>query len=114
MDRNGETDHARELHNTLEFIGIRAHATMVGLLQLSAELVRAGVLDDAAVQRIKDAIYSEVSLAHSRGHYRAEFEETLRRRLDAIFPKAGGERATRVGDVDDLRAALDDPDAPRE
>jgi hypothetical protein len=108
MDDKTDTEQARELHNTLEFIGLRAQATTVGLLQLCTELVRAGVLDGAAIQRIKDAIRMELTLTHSRGHYRGEFEETLRQRLDAIFPS--GEDARRqapVGDLHDLQTALD-------
>lgn len=31
---------ARELHRTLDFIGLRAQATTVGLIQLCTELVR--------------------------------------------------------------------------
>lgn len=40
---------ARELHRTLEYIGLRAQATTVGLIQLCTELVTAGVLGDDAV-----------------------------------------------------------------
>ena len=102
------TVEARELHQTLEFIGLRAQATTVGLLQLCAELVKARVLDDAAVQRIKDAIHREITVSHSRGHFREEFEEVLRQRLDAIFPHTGdAESRSAVGSAADLEAALD-------
>lgn len=108
-DRTGE---ARELHQTLEFIGLRAQATTVGLLQLCAELVRARVLDDEAVQRIKDAIHREITVSHSRGHFREEFEDVLRQRLDAIFPRAGdADHRSPIGSVGELEAALD-PDVP--
>jgi hypothetical protein len=46
----------KTLHDMIGFVGLRAQATAVGLLQLAAELKRAGVLDDDAIGRIKDAI----------------------------------------------------------
>lgn len=106
---NGKTDtaHARELHNTLEFIGLRAQATSVGLVQLCAELVRAGVLDDAAVERIKEAIRMELTLTNSRGRYRAEFQQTLKQRLDAIFPCGKNAEREPIGDVHGLQVALE-------
>jgi hypothetical protein len=111
MDDNQNLE-ARELHRTLEFIGLRAQATSVGLIQLCAELVKARVFDDAAIQRIKDAIYREITLSHGRGHSREEFEDMLRQRLDAIFPHAQDDRrTTRVGTVGEMETALD-PNAP--
>lgn len=108
METKSETEQARELHNTLEFIGLRAQATTVGLLQLCTELVRVGVLDDAAIQRIKDAIRRELTVTRARGHFRDQFEETLKQRLDAVFPRAGdAQRGAPVGDLHDLQAALD-------
>ena len=106
MVDKSDTEQARELHNTLEFIGLRAQATSVGLVQLCAELVRAGVLEDAAVERIKEAIRMELTLSNSRGHYRAEFQQTLKQRLDAIFPCGKNAERGPVGDVHDLQAAL--------
>ncbi len=98
---------ARELHQSLEFIGLRAQATTVGLIQLCAELIRAGVLDDGAMERIKAAIHRELSLSHSRGSNRIEFEAMLRDRLDAIFPKCGQvEDRSEIGTADEFEAAL--------
>lgn len=109
-----EKEQARELHRTLEFIGLRAQATTVGLIQLCAELVRAGVLQDEAVERIKDAIFREIAVTHPRGYNRAEFERTLRARLDAIFPQAAvSEPRARVGTVADMQTSLVSP-PPRE
>lgn len=106
MDHD-QTERARELHRTLEFIGLRAQATTVGMLQLCAELVNAGVLDDAAVGRIKDAIFQEIAVTHRRGYNRAEFEQTLKQRLDAIFPQAADEhRRARVGTTAELATSL--------
>lgn len=89
MDRT-EKEQAIRLHECLDLIGLRAQATSVGLLQLCAELVNVGVLDDAAVGRIKDAIQKDISVSR-RGakHGHDEFEATLRRRLDSVFPSCG-------------------------
>lgn len=103
-----QMEQARELHRTLEFIGLRAQATTVGLLQLCAELVNAGVLHDDAIERIKEAIYRELTATSPRGYNRAEFEKTLRQRLDSIFPHAKDpEPRARVGTVDDMETSLD-------
>ncbi|MFB0612539.1 hypothetical protein [Aurantiacibacter poecillastricola] len=105
MDR--ETEQARELHRTLEFIGLRAQATAVGLLQLCAELVKAGVLDTEAVERIKQSIFREIAANQPRGYNRAEFERTLRQRLDAVFPCGDTVARQGVGNVQDMEASLD-------
>ncbi|MGZ3403228.1 MAG: hypothetical protein ACXWKN_08220 [Phenylobacterium sp.] len=73
------------LHETVSFVGLRAQATAVGLLQLSAELVRAGVLDKAAVDRIKDAIAKDISLSRPRSVSRDEYMGLVRQRLDGLF-----------------------------
>lgn len=107
MDHD-RTEQARELHRTLEFIGLRAQATTVGLLQLCAELVNAGVLGDEAIARIKEAIFREIAANNPPGYNRAEFERTLRERLDAIFPRTANMHARgRVGTADEMRAALE-------
>jgi hypothetical protein len=109
MDHEG-AEQARELHRTLEFIGLRAQATTVGLVQLCAELVAAGVLKDEAIGRIKEAIFREITVTHTRGYNRAEFERTLRQRLDSIFSHtaSSGPRA-RVGTAAEMETSL----APR-
>jgi hypothetical protein len=73
------------VHEAIGFVGLRAHATAVGLLQLSAELVRAGVIDEAAITRIKEAIARDIALSRPRSASKAEYEATVRRRLDALF-----------------------------
>lgn len=99
---------ARELHRTLEFIGLRAQATTVGLLQLSSELVKAGVLDGDAIARIKEAIHREIIVSHPRGHFREEFEQMLQQRLDVIFPSpSAADDMAQVGTVQDMKTALD-------
>lgn len=99
---------ARELHRTLDFIGLRAQATTVGLIQLCAELVRARVLGDDAIGRIKDSIHRELAVSRPRGRDRVEFEGTLRDRLDAIFPRPGdGASTAPVGTLAEMENALD-------
>jgi hypothetical protein len=92
-------DHSedKKLHDTIGFVGLRAQATAVGLLQLSAELRRAGVLDDDAIDRIKDAIAREISLSRPRSPYKEQFDENLRGRLDRLF---AGEVALDLGSPD--------------
>jgi len=85
----------QRLHETVSFVGLRAQATAVGLLQLSAELVRAQVLDKAAVERIKDAIAKDISLSRPRSVSREEYLGHIRERLDGLFaPKDADSAAT--------------------
>ena len=70
----------KKLHDTLGFVGLRAQATAVGLLQLSAELKRVGVLDE-------DAIAREISLSRPRSPHNADFYANLRGRLDRLFAR---------------------------
>jgi hypothetical protein len=75
----------RRLHQDLGFLGLRAPATAAGLLQLTAELVRSGVLDQEAVSRIKDAIAQDLVLSRPRNAWRSDFESSIRHRLDQLF-----------------------------
>ncbi|SNT21433.1 hypothetical protein [Sphingopyxis indica] len=100
---------ARELHRTIDFLGLRAHATTVGLIQLCEELLKVGILDAPALERIKDSIRMELTLSQARISNQTLFDETLRRRLDAIFPHCGSPKEP-VGEIHDLEEALD-PDA---
>jgi hypothetical protein len=106
MDRN-EKERAIKLHDCLDYIGLRAQATSVGLLQLCAELVAVGVLKEDAVDRIKDAIQHDITVSRPRKHGQADFEKLLRKRLDSVFPNAcdpGADR--RVGTAQDMQDAL--------
>lgn len=106
MDNYGTLD-ARQLHGTVDFIGLRAHATSVGLIQLCAELMKAGVLDGQAIERIKHAILREISISNPRSNNRGDFEQSLKERLDAIFPKLEEPQdRLNVGSADELGAAL--------
>jgi hypothetical protein len=73
------------LHDAIGFVGLRAHATAVGLLQLCTELVQAGVIDESAIGRIKDAIARDITLSRPRSAPREAYERTVRRRLDELF-----------------------------
>jgi hypothetical protein len=80
-----EEDDERKLHETISFLGLRAQATAVGLLQLSTELVRAGVLPDEALGRIKEAIAKDIALSRPRSTPKEEHERSIRERLDRLF-----------------------------
>jgi hypothetical protein len=106
MDRN-EKERAIKLHDCLDYIGLRAQATSVGLLQLCAELVAVGVLKNDAVDRIKDAIQHDITVSRPRKHGQADFETLLRKRLDSVFPNAGDPSVGRhVGTAQDMQDAL--------
>lgn len=106
MDRDTHAK-AATLHENLDYIGLRAQATSAGLLQLCSELVAVGVLDDAAIGRIKDAVRCDILVSRRRMHDRAEFETVLQRRLDSIFPSPGEPaRPRHVGTVADMQTAL--------
>jgi hypothetical protein len=79
-----DTDEKR-LHQTASLIGLRAQATVIGLIHLTTELVKAGVLDDEAVGRIKDAIARDLLLSPPSGVNRDEYANWLRERLDGMF-----------------------------
>lgn len=80
-----DTRAGKQLHDTLGFVGLRAQATAVGLLQLTAELIKAGVLDDDAVGRIKQAIFDDLALTRPASQAKTSYEATLKRRLDGLF-----------------------------
>jgi len=81
-----DLDHKR-LHQSADLIGLRAHATAIGLIQLTAELLEAKVLDALAVGRIKDAIARDLLLSPPSGVNKAEFESWIRGRLDDLFDR---------------------------
>lgn len=90
-------DKQKKLHFDLTNVGLRAQATAAGLLQLCLELRRAGVLDDAAIERIKGAIACDIEVAAPRSVATADYRRDIRARLDKLF--AGEER---VGNADAL------------
>jgi hypothetical protein len=78
----------RRFHDQLDFIGVRAHVTATALLQVCSELARAGVLDAAAMDRIKDAMAKEIALSRPRAVYAEEYAHA-RARLDELFAGRG-------------------------
>ncbi|WP_375394194.1 hypothetical protein [uncultured Sphingomonas sp.] len=110
MDRHEE---ARRLNSDLSLVGLRAQATAVGLVQLCAELLQAGVLDDQAIGRIKTAIADQIVVSYKPKRGREDFEAALLRRLDKLFPLTGqdGHPAAAVGTSQDMRTGLNlEPD----
>lgn len=75
----------KRLHDMIDLIGMRTQATTVGMIQLAIELRRAGVLDDGAVDRIKDSIAKEICLTRPKSIPQERFRDTLRCRLDRLF-----------------------------
>ena len=66
-------------------MGFRGHATTIGLVRLSAELHRAGVLSDDALSRVKDAIASDLTLGGPHFIAPEEFMQSVRKQLDTLF-----------------------------
>jgi hypothetical protein len=54
------------MHSELNLLGFRSRAAVVGLLQLTKELRQAGLLDDAAISRVRDAVVDELALMRPR------------------------------------------------
>jgi len=75
----------KKLHFDITNVGLRAQATAVGLVQLCVELRRANVLDEAAVERIKDAIADEVAVAAPRTLTSPQYRSEVKSRLDRLF-----------------------------
>ena len=96
-----EFKEARATHQSVDLLRLRAHATAVGMLQLTAELVRAGVLDQDAVERVKDAIASDLALSRPPAMSAQAFDAANRRRLDALF--AGKEKVSDQPDPELVR-----------
>ncbi|MGI4881326.1 MAG: hypothetical protein ACRYG4_28015 [Janthinobacterium lividum] len=80
-----DTRRGKQLHDTIGFVGLRAQATAVGLIQLTAELIAAGVLDKSALERIKEKITHELALGRPPHASKEDFENDIRRRLDRLF-----------------------------
>lgn len=75
----------KKLHDLIDLVGMRAQATTVGLVQLSTELRRVGVLDQAAIDRIKEAIAKEICLTRPKSIPQEHFLANLKSRLDRLF-----------------------------
>jgi hypothetical protein len=93
----------RKLHFDLTNVGLRAQATAAGLVQLCRELQCAGVIDEAALTRIKRAIADDIVITAPRSVKKEQFRGEICTRLDAIF---SGE--TKLGRVEDMPFIADD------
>jgi hypothetical protein len=102
-----EQDHHR-VHLALEFLGMRAQATAMGLVQLCTELRRAGVIDQAAVDRVKESIAEEIAEHAPRTVAKQQYLRDIRGRLDRIF---AGDEPIGAGQV--APAAAPDENAAR-
>ncbi|MFA6117566.1 MAG: hypothetical protein WC729_26480 [Sphingomonas sp.] len=91
-----DTRKGKEVHDLVSFVGLRAHATAVGLIQLSVELARAGVIQEDAITRIKEAIFDDLALGRPGSLSKEEFERSTRLRLDRLF---AGEEKLGPGEV---------------
>ena len=81
----------RRIHDTIDYLGMRAQATAAGLIQLTIELRRSGVIEEDAVARIKESIANEVALSRPRVPFQQEVQNVMQR-LDKLF--SGQERLT--------------------
>lgn len=88
-----DTREGKEIHDLIDYVGLRTHAIAAGFVQLSAELVRLGVLGDDAIARIKNAIANDIALKCPPSLSKAEFERTTRVRLDRLFAAEGRAQA---------------------
>jgi len=75
----------KKMHHDLTNVGLRAQATAAGLVQLCAELRRANVLEDAALERIKDVIADVIAVGAPRGAHKIDYRRDIKGRLDRLF-----------------------------
>ena len=94
----------KKMHHDLTNVGLRAQATAAGLVQLCAELRRADILEDAAMERIKDVIADTIVVGAPRGVHKVDYRRDVRVRLDRLF---AGEQ--KLGPAEELA-----PAAPQE
>ena len=74
----------KRLHDCIGFARMGPQATSVAVLQLCAELRAAGVLDEQAVTRIKEAVASEIAISQRHCSFQDEVKTTMGR-LDSLF-----------------------------
>lgn len=97
----GAYEKQKKMHYDIMNVGLRAQATAVGFVQLCIELREADVLSDGALERVKDAIADELSVAPPRRIAMRDHRNEIKARLDRLFR---GEQ--KVGPADAL--AFDD------
>lgn len=81
-----EQSKAKKSHFELQHAGFRSRATAAGFLQLTRELKALAVIDDQAIERIREAMLSELleNLPRSLVGDSA-YEDRLRERLKALL-----------------------------
>ncbi|OAN66662.1 hypothetical protein [Sphingomonas sp. TDK1] len=75
----------RQLHIDITNVGLRAQGTAIGLIQLCIELRRCNVLDESALDNIKDAISDELYMGGGRRVAARQRRSDIRMRLDRLF-----------------------------
>ena len=79
-----DLDKQKKLHFDLTNVGLRAQATAAGLLQLCLELRDSGILDEPAIDRIKNAIACDIEVSAPRSVACPEYRRDVRERLDKL------------------------------
>jgi hypothetical protein len=74
------------IHANLEAIGIRASGAAIGLFQLLKELRDAGVLGGDAINRIKEAVITDLAASRPRSQPLADYQARVRERMDTLIP----------------------------
>jgi hypothetical protein len=87
-----KNEHDR-IHVDLEAVGIRASATAIGLFQLLKELLAANVLGRDAIERIREAIITDLTTNRPRSQTLAAYEQRVRERMDHLLPLSEGDCA---------------------
>lgn len=72
-------------HYELRNVGLRAQATAAGFVQLCKELHTKGLLDEDAVERIKESIADELEIDAPRSMTIPQYRRDVRERLNRIF-----------------------------
>jgi len=91
------SEDTKRLNFDLTNVGLRAQATAAGFVQLCKELRAAGVIDEAAVSRIKDVVADNITLNCPRKANRGSYRQEVSLRLEAIF-----DGTRNVGDINEL------------
>jgi len=97
------SEDTKRLNFDLTNVGLRAQATAAGFVQLCKELHKIGVIDDASIARIKDAVADNITLNCPRKANRAQYRADVDQRLQAIF-----QGTEKVGDMNDLLTVKED------
>ena len=73
------------MHQSIRFLPMGPQATGAGLIQLCAELHRSGLLNDDAIERIKNAIIHELTDRAPRSVTKLAFRSDIHDRLDKVL-----------------------------